>query len=457
MVSRASISILRACMEFPWLSRKTKRPFYDKMELINCGGNMAKAAILNYPGSKRRLLDFILSNSRKYLSKDSLILDIFCGTGSVAEMFKQEGYSVCANDSENYSRNIAYSLLNGIDGKIDLDGFLKDYDKNYTSLANDFIDELSKEEFLLKNKDSALEDFDLSLPKIWKDDADIVLSGKHFSKESDLRKIKDEIPFCLFTLYYSGYYFGLKQSLQIDSIRFAIDHSNNKEILLTSLYFAMKEATFSKDGHMAQPLNRAKNLHRLFKCREKDILDIFKKKLADFIGEKTNSTRSEVYNLPFEELIFEDKILNRVDFIYADPPYTDMQYSRYFHLLNTVTSYDYPELTRKNGKLTTGLYADNRFQSKISNKRSALSELTDLMMAAKRNKCVLAFSYAFPVDRVNQPTDRYTMNIDDLIAKMQEVFPKVDIVKENFKHCNNRNSAAKKVYEYLVIGVPDGK
>ena len=48
---------------------------------------MDKAAILNYPGSKRRLLDFILSNSKKYLSDESVILDIFCGTGSVAEMF----------------------------------------------------------------------------------------------------------------------------------------------------------------------------------------------------------------------------------------------------------------------------------------------------------------------------------------------------------------------------------
>lgn len=418
---------------------------------------MDKAAILNYPGSKRRLLDFILSNSKKYLSEDSVILDIFCGTGSVAEMFKNEGFTVCANDSENYSRNIAFSLLNGLDDDLDLDQINSHYEDNYLKLSKNFSEALKTEESLISSRKTEIVEFDLALPKIWKGEG-VTLYGKNYAAETELRNASGNLPFCLFTTYYSGYYFGLKQSIQIDSIRYAIEQCNsNNEVLLTCLYYAMKEATFSKDGHMAQPLNRAKNLRRLFKCREKDIYEIFRKKLNDFKTEKKPCRQSRVFNLPFEELILDTNIMHGVDFIYADPPYTDMQYSRYFHLLNTVTAYDYPDLTRKNGKLTTGLYADNRFQSKISNKKSALPELSDLMHVAKRNGCVLAFSYAFPVDRENQPTDRYTMNIDDLIDKMRDIFPKVDIIKENFKHCNNRNSAAKKVYEYLIIGVPDGK
>lgn len=418
---------------------------------------MDKAAILNYPGSKRRLLDFILSNSKKYLSDESVILDIFCGTGSVAEMFKNEGFTVCANDSENYSRNIAFSLLNGLDGDLDLNQLNNCYKSNYSELSKDFSMALETEKDLISNKKPEIEEFDLSLPKIWKDGG-IVLCDKNYKTESELRNASASLPFCLFTTYYSGYYFGLKQCIQIDSIRCAIEQcGKNKEVLLTCLYYAMKESTFSKDGHMAQPLNHAKNLHRLFKCRERDIYEIFFKKLNDFKENKKSCKQSKVFNLPFEELILDANILRDVDFIYADPPYTDMQYSRYFHLLNTVTAYDYPDLTRKNGKLTTGLYADNRFQSKISNKKSALPELSDLMRVAEQNGCVLAFSYAFPVDRENQPTDRYTMNIDDLIGRMKEIFPKVDVIKENFKHCNNRNSAAKKVYEYLIIGVPDGK
>lgn len=418
---------------------------------------MDKTAILNYPGSKRRLLDFILLNTKKYLSDKSVVLDIFCGAGSVAEMYKRAGFSVCANDSENYSRNIAFALLNGTTGEFDFGVFDENYKKNFLALVREFSEELSREDNLIKNKDLKIETFDLELPKVWKDGG-IYLFGKSYKDEGSLKAACDKIPFCLFTTYYSGYYFGLRQSIQIDSIRYAIENStNNKEILFTCLYYAMKESTFSKDGHMAQPLNHAKNLHRLFKCREKNIYEIFKRKFVEFSNEKVIKIQSNVYNLSFEELILNEEILGKVDFIYADPPYTDMQYSRYFHLLNTVTTYDYPVLTRKNGKLTTGLYADNRFQSKISNRRTALTELHGLMCAAKHNNCTLAFSYAYPMDRINQPIDRYTMNVDDLIGKMREVFPKVDVVKEDFKHCNNRNSAAKKVYEYLIIGVPDGK
>lgn len=48
----------------------------------------------------------------------------------------------------------------------------------------------------------------------------------------------------------------------------------------------------------------------------------------------------------FEDLLKQDDIKNNVSFIYADPPYTDMQYSRYYHLLNIVAKYDYPAPTK---------------------------------------------------------------------------------------------------------------
>ena len=105
---------------------------------------MDKAAILNYPGSKRRLLDFILSNSQKYLSEGSVVLDIFCGTGSVAKMYKEAGFKVYANDSENYSKNIVFSLLNGATRESNLKFLVENYRKKllyalqriYTTKAN---------------------------------------------------------------------------------------------------------------------------------------------------------------------------------------------------------------------------------------------------------------------------------------------------------------------------------
>lgn len=135
-----------------------------------------------------------------------------------------------------------------------------------------------------------------------------------------------------------------------------------------------------------------------------------------------------------------------------------MQYSRYFHLLTTVTNYIYPNMTYKNGELTTGLYANNRYQSNISSRSKSLEELTELIEFASKNNITLCFSYAYPIDIKKQATNRYTMNIQDLIDKMNEYFPEVKIFKENYAHCNNRNSNQKKVYEYLILGyVPKQK
>ena len=72
---------------------------------------MNDKAILNYPGSKKRLLDFIYKNTSKYIDKNKYVLDIFTGTGCVAEMFKKNGYKVYANDVENYAYNISNTLL----------------------------------------------------------------------------------------------------------------------------------------------------------------------------------------------------------------------------------------------------------------------------------------------------------------------------------------------------------
>lgn len=414
---------------------------------------MNDRAILNYPGSKKRLLNFIYDSTSKYIDKSKYVLDIFAGTGCVAEMFKKKGYKVYANDVESYAYNISNTLLKN-SYKINLKNITLNYEKNMNALEFTYKELLEKEKTYIENKDSSITDFNNNIPKIWKKDFELKFNNIIIKTISDLNDNINKIPFCLFTLYYSGIYFGLKQSIQIDSIRYAIEQESEKDrsVLLTCLYYAMKEASFSKDGHMAQPLNPEKNPKRLFDVRNKDIYELFNNKLNNFKDTKDNNMEGTAFNKQFTDLINEDEIMNSVGFIYADPPYTDMQYSRYFHLLTTITNYWYPDMTYKNGELTAGLYADNRFQSNISSRSKSLHELTMLINFASRKNISLCFSYAYPIDVDKQATNRYTMNIDDLIEKMKEHFTEVKVLKENYSHCNNRNSNQKKVYEYLILG-----
>lgn len=405
---------------------------------------MDSFSVLNYQGSKKNLINFIHENTSSLISPEQTILDIFAGTCSVGYSYKRTN-RIFANDSEAYSYNISKALL-GDYSKYNCTEILKQISKSYNlnlKRIKPIYKELAlKEANLIENAvQEEISNFYEGVPTVW--------NGQAFSS-CDC--------YDLFTVHFSSSYFGVNQSMGIDSLRFAFEQYKSSALfspLLSSLYFAMKECVFAKDGHMAQPLDVQKNFTKLIKQRKKSIDRVFQLKFTEFFesGFAPSSHKNVVYNLDFEELLKIPKIQNEVDFIYADPPYTDMQYSRYYHLLNFVTVYRPLEPTIINGSYTKGLYTQGRFQSKLSTRSTCLKTFSTLVMFAKVYRKNLAVSFAYPHDLKNQKTDRYVMSIEDLISLCQTHFGKnfVEVVSCDYYHSNNRNSAQKKVLEYLVL------
>ena len=399
--------------------------------------------ILNYQGSKKNLIEFIHRNLDCYLDESDVIFDIFCGACSVGYSYKSTN-TVYANDKEKYAQIIASALLGrGITSSLIFNQNL--YNKCFEENMRIVDEELKEEQHLLKigDVDSLILLYN-ELKTVW---------------NSDFETIIDKTKYQLFLRYYSASYFGIRQSIEIDSIREVIDKVEDnyeKDVLLTCLFYAMKECVFSKDGHMAQPLDFGKNKKRLLVQRQKSIYKFFIEKLEDFASENfvcSEKGNNLVFNNDFETVIKNEVIREKVTVIYADPPYTDMQYSRYYHLLNTVVEYNYPEPTVNGGKFTKGLYLNNRFQSQLSKKSTCLNSILKLISFCKKNNKTLAISFAYPQDREGQRTDRYVMDIDDLIEACVEQFgqDKVHVKNVQYEHSNNRNSKTKKVLEYLII------
>lgn len=424
------------------------------------GGTMKNEfPILNYPGSKRNLLSFIDEYTTSHIPKEKALFDIFAGSGAVSYFYKDR-FKVYANDSEQYSSVILSALLK-FQPKIKLSeilGIVSHFSKlNKQELLSVFNKWVNKEKELLESyKYDEIEQFYLSFPNVWKEN--VVINSKEITIET-LRKF----PFySLFTSYYSGNYFGVLQSVEIDSIRYAIEKGNfnieTKHMLLSALFYAMKEAVFSKDGHMAQPLGINNNLEKLFKRRNVSIIEKFVLKVEDFYSENflTEDNGNKVFNYTFDELLFNKvDLFDEVGFIYADPPYTDMQYSRYFHLLNTLVDYQYPEMTMYRGNLSKGLYTENRYQSPLSQKSKAIYYHKQLFDFCKQKQIGLAFSFAYPFDPANQQTNRYVLNIFDLIEYGNSVFNgNFQYYTQDYNHSNNRNSNSKKVLEYLLLYTP---
>lgn len=398
-------------------------------------------------------MPFISDNIRKYISPGEKICDIFAGSGSVGAYLKDE-YSVVANDAELYSSIISSSLLN-IPSTNSLvkakEIFFKGYRTNFRMLLSPVEVAVAKErECLASDSTTGLISLYELFPTIW----------NGLDKLINYKQLSDSNQYNLFLYYYSGTYFGIEQSVQIDSIVKTIhevDSVETQNILFSCLFYAMNETVFSKDGHMAQPLSIEKNSSRHLKQRKKNVFTYFETKLNEFI-EKSPKTKtiekSKVFNQDMVSLLKDEKFKQQhVKLIYADPPYTDMQYSRYYHLLNVAAKYNYPEPTISRGNFTKGLYTEGRNQSDLSKKSTAKELFKELFNYCQQNGIVLVLSYAYPKDEAKQKIDRYTISIEELVNLAKQVFgnKKVQIEHKDYQHANNRKSSSKEVFEYLIL------
>lgn len=409
--------------------------------------------ILDYQGNKSSLMPFISKNIKKYISPKEKICDIFSGSGSVGAFLKKD-YPIIANDAELYSYIISSALLNTPSSK-NLKSIRNIFN---TGFRSNLYELLKKQEiyiaqersFISDENNNALINLYNNFPTIW----------NSIDNSITYKRLKQKNEYNLFLYYYSGTYFSIEQSINIDAIIKTIHELNSNSscnVLWSCLFYAMTKVVFSKDGHMAQPLSIEKNLSRHIKQRSKSLIYYFNRKLDEFISinsDLDNEYIHTVYNEDILDLLDKQSFQKQnIKMIYADPPYTDMQYSRYYHLLNVAAQYNYPKPTIINGKFTKGLYTEGRNQSTLSKKSTAKDVIQKLFNYCLKNEITLALSYAYPKNSQNQKTDRYTISIEELVhmAKITFGSKKVQIEQESYKHNNHRNSSTKEVFEYLIL------
>ena len=177
---------------------------------------MENFTILNYQGSKNNLQSFIYKNLEPYIQDGKVILDIFSGSGAVSNMFRNN-YQVYANDAEFYASIIADALLNQPDLS-NIGNFLSSFDTLFANttklLAKPIISFISAEKNSLQNKDfSLLKDLYEHYPTVWNN-----LNSAIINAPLTVKKVKQKNDYYLFVTYYAGSYFGIEQSLEIDSI-----------------------------------------------------------------------------------------------------------------------------------------------------------------------------------------------------------------------------------------------
>lgn len=419
---------------------------------------MDQFTILNYQGSKSSLREFIYDNLKPYLKDGKALLDIFSGSCAVSNMFR-DVCRIFANDSELYASIIANSFLNQPDFSSHpaySGEFEELFERQFRQLSAPVAQAIRLERDCIERDDGGgLTALYKGYPSVWNQEYSDILHDK-----LTVEGLREQRGYYLFSAYYAGNYFGIEQALEIDACIKCIhmQESPYRDILFSCLFYAMKETVFSKDGHMAQPLNPETNTARMMSRRARHILPLFLRKLNEYIDLAPSRYNGDniVFQGDFEKLLAQETA-DSVGLIYADPPYTDMQYSRYYHLLNVAARYDFPALTVSKNGYTKGLYTEGRYQSKLSQHAAAKGQLEKLIRFCAEHGINLALSYAYPMDTKRQATDRYTISISELIGLAQAYFgaDKVKAVSQEYTHANHRNSAQKKVHEYLILcGTP---
>ncbi len=197
----------------------------------------------------------------------------------------------------------------------------------------------------------------------------------------------------LFSERYAGTYFGVRQCAEIDGIRCAIDAAISavdlREWCLVALCAAISRCA-NTTGHFAQPLApKPSNLIKLINQRSRSVWDEFISAIGRLsaFGTKQWRSHNRVFQADALSLLRDAKELTKVGLVYADPPYTSDQYSRYYHIYETLILYDYPAARGR------GLYRDDRAVSSFSHSTKVRAAMDRLIASVRSIDADLILSY----------------------------------------------------------------
>jgi len=351
----------------------------------------------NYIGSKMKLLDYISETVKNYTGKEygeiSGFADICSGTGVVAfDVLKGNCKKILTNDIQHYAYTVS---------------------SVWTTKNIDIV-------------------------KI----ENIILEINDMIKDVDIPKYDKTSPYFIYNNYTEAgpdgrMYLSMKNGYRIDKVRHEITRLQSESLVNSVEYnLLLKILLYAVAGVSNIASVYGAYLKNYKACALKDlVLD------AGLISSlvKTDDIDHVAKNMNIVDLLECDD-LSRYEVVYIDPPYVaNRGYHDNYHLLETISRYDYPSIKGKTGLRESGI------KSKFCSKREAASEFKNVLEKIKSNYIFISYSSESVVSK------------DNMISMMTDAGWK-DIMcceKEYQRFKSNRNSEdlqQKKIIEYIFCG-----
>lgn len=362
------------------MENSTQINYNREVGILTPSRKLDQIYVTRYMGTKLNLLNFIIPKILKEVETGDTIFDIMAGTQSIGYSLKYNN-RIFSNDIQEYSYYIGKALIENNSANISKISAI-------TELKNNYIQNIQNKKFNL------------------------------FSKT------------------YSDTYFSAMQCDEIDSIRFAIekiDDEYKKALYLTCLMYAMGYAQ-STTGHFAQYLPPTHG--RVIPLRKINIWNVFLDK-CDNIKVKFSKFENKCFNNDYKDFFRMPELenfLKQAKLVYVDPPYTAEQYSRFYHILETLVKYDYPEVMAK------GKYRKDRYFSGFSQSSKVKDEFQVMIKNFSTYKVKLAISYS----------NKGLIPITDITNICHNYYGNVSLSTFNYKH-STQGKGNLKVKEFLII------
>lgn len=342
------------------------------------------AVNITYMGTKRDLAALVAEVACQ--TQTGVLLDAFAGMCTVGEQVAPSR-QIWSNDVQVFAAEVARALFTSVDDPPDAiwtaDLHFDEFERHRRRLADKYDEPLGTEVHL-----GSADTFTAFTKRRNLLKHQLSCITKKFRRRNRN----------LFTTTYSDSYFGLRQAIDADAIVGAIAEIyeagktslDQKRWCLLALGRALLKVANST-GHFAQFLTPNRSSFRRF-CsqRKRDLWAEWLFSIGELSAVGTMDWRKQ--NKAFNEdslallrRLAESK--ERPSVIYADPPYTDDQYSRYYHILDTLMLYDYPEVTG------AGLYRPARFSTPFSLKTKVTQAFDDLIKSGRELDADLILSY----------------------------------------------------------------
>ena len=379
--------------------------------------------IIKYMGSKKPILEFVLSAINEIHIPENWVCDLFSGSCSISAGLRKK-YNFISNDIQDYSRILAHTYFSDLT-KYDFDEL---HEQIETTVNNHYqwFKEKYPDYFYDYSKVNTLEEF-----------------AKIESRQRELFVHEDfDIKDHLFTKYYAGTYWSFEQCVWIDSLRKTAETFRNSQVyysFLSSIMYAMSYTTQST-GHFAQYRDgdTLDAMNNILLYRQKKFYDLFIKKFKELLLTLDDSLKQlKTSTLDFEDCL---KALPENSTVYADPPYAPVHYSRFYHALETLVKYDYPQIDHK------GRYRSDRHQSPFSQKSNAVDAFTSMFTGIVEKKSQMILSYS----------DKGVLEIKSIIDLGKKIFPhtyqlKIETIAHTHSTMGRFEDADRPVTEYLII------